>query len=102
MAIVLGIVSAAPVAIRIVAAPATRLPFAARLALRDLARYQARAAAALAAITLTLGLSITVVGIVQANQYRSDEGNLSSPGAPDPERRSPDCARSGSDRAAAR
>ncbi len=78
VAVVIGVVAAAPAAIRIVAAPAARFPFAARLALRDLARYQSRAAAALAAITLTLGLSIAVVGIAQANEYRSDEGNLSA------------------------
>ena len=78
VAVVIGVVAAAPAAIRVVAAPAARFPFAARLALRDLARFQSRAAAALAAITLTLGLSIAVVGIAQANEYRSDEGNLSS------------------------
>ena len=77
-AVVLGVVFAAPAAIRAIALPAARLPFAARLALRDLARYQARAAAALAAITLTLGLSVAVVGIAKANEYRSDTGNLSS------------------------
>ena len=55
-----------------------RLPFAPRLALRDLARYQARAAAAIAAITLGLGASVTIVVLAQANQYRADEGNLSA------------------------
>ncbi len=60
------------------AAPAARLPFATRLALRDLARYQARAAAALAAITLAIGISVAVVGIAGANVHGADEGNLSS------------------------
>ena len=78
VAVVVGVVLAAPAAIRALAAPAGRLPFAPRLALRDLVRFQARAAAALAAITLTLGLSVAVVGIAQANQYRADEGNLSA------------------------
>ncbi|MEO8694418.1 MAG: FtsX-like permease family protein [Acidimicrobiales bacterium] len=75
---VIGVVFAAPAAIRGLAVPAARLPFAARLALRDLVRYQARSAAALAAITLGLGISISVVGIAQANEYRADDGNLSS------------------------
>jgi putative ABC transport system permease protein len=78
IALVVGVVLGAPAAIRLVAAPAARLPFAARLALRDLARYQARAAAALAAITLGLGISVTIVVLAQANEYRADEGNLSA------------------------
>jgi putative ABC transport system permease protein len=78
VAVVVGVVLASPGAIRALAAPAGRLPFALRLALRDLVRYQARAAAALTAITLALGISVTVVVIATTNQYRSDEGNLSS------------------------
>lgn len=76
LAVVVGVVLASPGAIRGLAAPARRLPFAPRLALRDLVRYQTRAAAALTAITLALGISVTVVVIAQANQYRSDTGNL--------------------------
>jgi putative ABC transport system permease protein len=75
--VVIGVVVASPGAIRAMAALAGRMPFAPRLALRDLGRYQARTAAALAAITLGLGISVTVVGIAAANRYRSDEGNLS-------------------------
>ena len=78
VAVVVGVVFAAPAAIRAVAAPAARLPFGTRLALRDLVRYQARAAAALAAITLGLGISVAAVGIANANVYRADEGNLSN------------------------
>lgn len=78
LAVVVGVVLASPGAIRALAAPAGRLPFAPRLALRDLVRYQARAAAALTAITLALGISVTVVVIAKTNQYRSDEGNLSN------------------------
>jgi putative ABC transport system permease protein len=77
VAVVLGIVLAAPAAIRVLAAPAARLPFAARLALRDLARYQARAAAALAAITLGLGIAVAVAALAQANVAHGDQGNLS-------------------------
>jgi putative ABC transport system permease protein len=77
LAVVVGIVFAAPVAIRALAVPARRLPFAVRLALRDLVRYQARAAAALAAITLVTGIAVAVDVVAKANEYRSDEGNLS-------------------------
>ena len=78
LAVVVGVVFVSPAAVRALAVPARRLPFAPRLALRDLARYQARAAAALAAITLGLGISVAVVAIAGANEYRSDEGNLSA------------------------
>lgn len=77
IAIAVGTVFVAPAAIRVAASPAGRLPIASRLALRDLARFQARAAAALAAITFVVGLSATTVAISGANRYRADEGNLS-------------------------
>jgi putative ABC transport system permease protein len=76
IAVVIGIVLVAPAAIRSLAALADRLPFAPRLALRDLSRYQARAASALAAIALGLGVSIAVVVVAKANEARPDEGNL--------------------------
>jgi putative ABC transport system permease protein len=78
VAVVVGVVFVSPAAIRVLPLAARRLPFAPRLALRDLARYQARAAAALAAITLGLGVCVAIVAIAKANEYRSDEGNLSS------------------------
>ena len=78
LAVMIGVVLAAPAAIRAAAAPAARLPFATRLALRDLARYQARAAAALAAITLAISISVAVVGIAGANVHGANEGNMSS------------------------
>jgi putative ABC transport system permease protein len=77
LAIPLGIALFCPLAIRAVAPVATRLPIAARLALRDLARYQARAGAALAAISLGLGLAVAIVIAAAAAEYRPDEGNLS-------------------------
>src|SRR5205814_9964746 len=77
VAVMVGVVLAAPAAIRVAAVPAGRLPFATRLALRDLARYQARAAAALAAITLAISISVAVVGIAGANVHGADEGNMS-------------------------
>jgi putative ABC transport system permease protein len=77
VAVVLGVVLAAPAAIRAIAAPAAHLPFATRLALRDLVRYQARAAAALAAITLGVGIAVSIVALAQANVAHGDQGNLS-------------------------
>jgi putative ABC transport system permease protein len=77
LAIPLGIALSCPLAVRAVAPLAARLPVAARLALRDLARYQARAGAALAAISLGLGLAVAIVLAAAAAEYRPDEGNLS-------------------------
>ncbi len=77
LAIPLGIALFSPLAIRAVAPAAVRLPIAARLALRDLARYQARAGAALAAVSLGLGLAVAIVIAAAAAEYRPDEGNLS-------------------------
>jgi putative ABC transport system permease protein len=73
----LGILLISPLAIRTLAVVAPRLPVAARLALRDLVRYQARSGAALAAITLGLGIAVAGVASASAAVLRSDEGNLS-------------------------
>ena len=64
-------------AIRALAGVAGRLPVAVRLSLRDLARYQARSGAALAAISLGLAIAVAAVVIAAAREYRADEGNLS-------------------------
>lgn len=77
LAIPSGIALAAPVAVRALGPFATRLPIAARLALRDLARFQARAGAAVAAISLGLGIAVAAVLAAAAATDRSDEGNLS-------------------------
>ena len=50
----------APLGIRALAASAGRAPVAVRLALRDLARYQARSGAALAAASLAVGIAATI------------------------------------------
>jgi putative ABC transport system permease protein len=55
-----GVLLFAPLAIRALAAAGRRAPIAVRLAVRDLARYQARSAAALGAITLAVGLAATI------------------------------------------
>jgi putative ABC transport system permease protein len=78
LGIVVGVVLAAPSAIRLLARPAQRLPLAGRVALRGLVRQQSRTAAALAAVTLGLGISVGVVGVAAANQDGADAGNLAS------------------------
>ena len=78
IAIVVGILFLAPIAIRVFAATASRFPVAPRLALRDLARHQARAGAALAAISLGLGIACTAVIVSAAATPPADSGNLSS------------------------
>ena len=78
VAVMVGLVFVAPGAIRALGLVTRRLPLAPRLALRDLVRYQARTAGALAAITLGLGIAVSIVVLAKLNEYRADEGNLSS------------------------
>jgi putative ABC transport system permease protein len=66
VATILGGLLLGPLAIRIFSGLAGRLSIARRLALRDLARYQARSGAALAAVTLALGIAATVVVVAAA------------------------------------
>jgi putative ABC transport system permease protein len=77
-----GVLFIGPVAIRVLAATRGRLPVAMRLALTDLARYQARAGAALAAIVLALGISIAIVAGSAAAEHDAKQaaglGNLSN------------------------
>ena len=79
VATILGTVLLGPLAIRIFSALAGRVWIAPRLALRDLARYQARSGAALAAITLALGIAAAVVITASAEEAKSASGppNLS-------------------------
>jgi putative ABC transport system permease protein len=80
VATILGCLLLGPPAIRIFSGPAGRLSIAPRLALRDLVRYQARSGAALAAVTLALGIAATVVIIASAEQAKRAAAppNLSS------------------------
>jgi putative ABC transport system permease protein len=66
VATILGGLLLGPLAIRIFSRLAGRVPVAPRLALRDLARYQARSGAALAAVTLSLGIAAAVVVVASA------------------------------------
>jgi putative ABC transport system permease protein len=67
---ILGTLLLGPFAIRLFARTAGRAPIAVRLALRDLGRYQARSGAALAAITLALGIAAAVVIIAAAEEKK--------------------------------
>jgi putative ABC transport system permease protein len=67
---IIGCLLLGPLAIRIFSGLAGRVSIAPRLALRDLVRYQARSGAALAAITLALGIAATVVIIAAAEHAK--------------------------------
>ena len=77
---IVGTLLLGPLAIRIFARAAGHAPIAPRLALRDLARYQARSGAALAAITLALGIAAAVVIVAAAEEKKSahEPPNLSN------------------------
>jgi putative ABC transport system permease protein len=80
LATIVGTLLLGPLAIRLFARAAGHSPLAARLALRDLARYQARSGAALAAITLALGIAAAVVIVAAAEEKKSaaEPANLSN------------------------
>jgi putative ABC transport system permease protein len=67
---ILGTLLLGPLAIRSFSGVAGRLSIAPRLALRDLVRYQARSGAALAAVTLALGIAATVVVTASAEEAK--------------------------------
>lgn len=66
-----------PLAIRMLAAVGARLPVAPRLAIRDLARHQARSSAALAAISVALAIPAATVVMAGVLDQTAAEGNLS-------------------------
>src|SRR5262245_1509483 len=70
LATILGSLLLGPLAIRTFSHVAGRLSIAPRLALRDLARYQARSGAAIAAVTLALGIAAAVVVIASAEEAK--------------------------------
>jgi putative ABC transport system permease protein len=80
LAMILGTLLLGPLAIRLFARAGGHAPIAARLALRDLARFQARSGAALAAITLALGIAAAVVIVAAAEEKRAaaEPPNLSN------------------------
>jgi putative ABC transport system permease protein len=70
IATILGTLLLGPLTIRASSGVAGRLSIAPRLALRDLARHQARSGAALAAVTLALGIAATIVVIASAERAK--------------------------------
>lgn len=66
IATILGGLLLGPLAIRLFSRLAGHVSIAPRLALRDLVRYQARSGAALAAVTLALGIAAAVVVVASA------------------------------------
>ncbi len=73
VATILGMLLLGPLAIRILSRAAGHAPIGTRLALRDLARYQGRSGAALAAVTLALGIAAAVTVTAAAEEKREDE-----------------------------
>jgi putative ABC transport system permease protein len=71
MATILGTLLLGPLAIRIFSGLAGQVSIAPRLALRDLTRYQARSGAALAAVTLALGIAAAVAIVASAEEAKS-------------------------------
>lgn len=76
VAIAVAMLLASPMAIRVLAACTWRLPVTVRLAMGDLARYRARAGAALSAISLALGITVAIVALTGVAHASADEGNL--------------------------
>ena len=73
VATILGTLLLGPLAIRVFSGAAGHAPIGTRLALRDLARYQARSGAALAAITLALGIAAAVTVTAAAEEKKEDD-----------------------------
>ncbi len=71
-----GMLFVGPLFLRGLGAAGRRAPIALRLALRDLARYQARSAAALGAISLALAIAATVAVSAAASVVPSAQANL--------------------------
>jgi putative ABC transport system permease protein len=76
LAMTLGILLISPLAIRALATLGGRAPVAVRLALRDLGRQQARSGAALAAVSLALGITVAIIISSAADKTAANTGNL--------------------------
>ena len=74
---IVGTLLLAPAALQVLSNVASRMPIGLRLAWRDLARFQARTATALAAGVLALGLAVVVVLLVARNERLALQGDLS-------------------------
>jgi putative ABC transport system permease protein len=76
VAITVGVLFLAPTALAAVGRAARTLPVTGRLAMRDLARFQARSAMALGAVSLAIGIPIAIVITSTAGAASAEEGNL--------------------------
>jgi putative ABC transport system permease protein len=76
-ATVAGILLVSPLAIRLAARAVDGLRVGVRLPLRDLARHQARSGAALAAVSLSLGIPVAIVVTATSAESTRPLGNLS-------------------------
>ncbi|MGH9230923.1 MAG: ABC transporter permease, partial [Acidimicrobiales bacterium] len=77
IAISFGVLLLGPIALRAVGRAGRRLPVTGRLALRDLARFQARSGMALGAVSLAIGIPIAIVITSAARDGSAERGNLS-------------------------
>lgn len=73
---VAGVLLLSPIVLHWLGRGAGRLPVTVRLALRDLARYRTRSGAALAAVSLALGLPVAVVLSAEAAEASEGFANL--------------------------
>ncbi|WP_225847130.1 FtsX-like permease family protein [Streptomyces sp. HPF1205] len=78
VAVVAGMLLVSPLVVRGLAAAAGRAPLTVRLVLRDLGRHQARSGAALAAITLAIGLPVAISVVAAVSRDGAAAGNLSA------------------------
>jgi putative ABC transport system permease protein len=82
VATTLGILFIAPLCVARLGAAGGRSPIAVRLALRDLARYQARSGAALAAITFAVGIAATITMATTQAAAQAAEAAPAGPNLP--------------------
>lgn len=75
--IIVGVLFFSPFAVGALGTWSNRLPLTPRIAFRDMARYQSRSAAALAAVSLALGIPLAVTLAAASAQYGDEAGNLS-------------------------
>jgi putative ABC transport system permease protein len=75
--ITFGVLFLGPIALRAAGRTARRLPVTGRLAVRDLARFQARSGMALGAVSLAIGIPIAIVITSTARDASGEHGNLS-------------------------
>lgn len=78
VATIVGTLLVSPMAVRLFGVAARRLPVGPRLALRDLARHQARSASAVAATAIAVGIPAAVLVTAQVAENRPDEGNVAA------------------------